>query len=233
MGRVDASRVAVLRELLAGSGWVERAGDFAHALRRSVRPGGLLLVGTPDEEPWHLAAHLSDESRFAGLPELEPTLVRWNPPPEAPPHLSVTLARLEAAQRGETLFVVAPAAAPVPLLERVDDARRVGATILSLDAGDRELESLSHEFLTVPGVGPTRRTASGLHVPVDAVTESETEPEGDEDTEILSMDVVQHLVSSAAAEPAEVPAGRGRGGLRERLARLLDLVSGPTPSDYR
>lgn len=231
MGPVDASRVAVLRQLLAGSGWVERAGDFAHALRRSVRPGGLLLVGTPDEEPWHLAAHLSDESRFADLPELEPTLIRWNPPPDAPPHLSVTLARLEAAARGETLFVVAPQAAPVPLLERVDDARRVGATILSLDSGDRELEGLSHEFLTVPGVGPTRQTASGLHVPVDALAEPEPAPE--QDDEILSMDVVQHLVSSAAAEPADALAGRGRGGLRGRLARLLDLVSGPTPSDYR
>ena len=32
--------------------------------------------------------------------ELAPTLVRWSPPPGAPPHLSVGLARLEAARRG-------------------------------------------------------------------------------------------------------------------------------------
>ncbi len=226
---MDASRVAILRQLLAGSGWVERAGEFASTLRRSARPGGLLLVGTPEEEPWHLAAHLSDESRYAGLPELEPTLVRWNPPLGAPAHLSVGLARLEATERGETLFVVAPQAAPVPLLERIDDARRIGATILSLHAGDRELAGLSHEFLTVPGVGATRQTSFGLHVPAAALQESMPELDG----EILSMEVVQHLVSSAAADDPSGPPGRARGGLRERLARLLDLVSGPTPSDYR
>ena len=30
------------------------------ALRTEDRVHGLLLVGTPDEEPWHLAAHLDD-----------------------------------------------------------------------------------------------------------------------------------------------------------------------------
>ena len=60
------------------------------------------------------------------------------------------LARLEAAQRGETLFVVAEDSAPVPLLERVNDARRVGATILALDGGDPELDALAHEALAVP-----------------------------------------------------------------------------------
>ena len=87
---------------------------------------------------------------MAGIPELAPTLVRWSPPPDAPPHLRVGLERLEAAQRGETLFVVAEDSAPVPLLERVDDARRVGATILALDTTDPELDALAHEALAVP-----------------------------------------------------------------------------------
>ncbi len=129
--------MAALRALLAPTGWPDRARVFARALRTSTRArGGLLLVGTPDEEPWHLAAHLDDESRLSGIAELAPTLVRWNAPVDAPPHLRIGLERLEAARRGETLFVVTPETAPSPLLERVSDARRVGATILALNQGD-------------------------------------------------------------------------------------------------
>jgi hypothetical protein len=106
----------------------------------------------------------------------------------------VGLARLEAARRGETLFVVAEDTAPVPLLERVDDARRVGATILALDEGDPDLDALAHEALAVP--------------------------------ESLSFDAGQHLVSAAAGERDAVRTAGAR-GLRARLARLLDTVSGP------
>ena len=68
-GPVDSDRVHALRELLGTTGWVERTSAFASTLRRSsTTVGGLLLVGTPTEEPWHLAAHLDDESRFAGVP---------------------------------------------------------------------------------------------------------------------------------------------------------------------
>ena len=143
--------MATLRELLASTGWIERTRAFARGLRKATRtPGGLLLVGTPDDEPWHLAAHLDEESRLAAIPELTPTLVRWRVPSHGPAHLRVGLERLEAAQRGETLFVVAEDSAPVPLLERVNDARRVGATILALDGGDPELDALAHEALAVP-----------------------------------------------------------------------------------
>ena len=139
-----------------------------------------------------MTAHLDDESRLSGGAELAPTLVRWSPPPGAPPHLAVGLARLEAARRGETLFVVAQDSAPVPLLERVNDARKTGATILALDSDDPELDALAHEALAVP--------------------------------ETLSFDAGQHLVSATAGEGA----GAGRRGLRARLARLLDAVSGPS-----
>jgi hypothetical protein len=199
---VDADQVAALRALLAPTGWLERTRAFARVLRSSARsPGGLLLVGTPDEEPWHLAAHLDEESRFAGIPELAPTLVRWAPAPGAPEHLRVGLERLEAAQRGEALFVVSSATAPVPLLERVSDARKAGATILALDQGDQDLEDLAHEALTV-------RAAA------DPVT----------------FDAAQHLVSAAAGDP-RLGSGQPPGlrGLRSRLARLLDTVSGPPP----
>jgi hypothetical protein len=148
---VDADQVATLRALLAGTRWLERVRVFGRAVRVSTRSaGGLLVVGTPGFEPWHLTAHLDEESRLAGIPSLMPTLVRWSPPPDAPPHLRVGLARLEAARRGETLFVVSSETAPVPLLERVSDARKTGATILALDSDDPELDALAHEALAVP-----------------------------------------------------------------------------------
>jgi hypothetical protein len=220
---VDANQVATLRALLAPTGWLDRTRAFARGLRKATRtPGGLLLVGTPAEEPWHLTAHLDEESRLSGIAELMPTLVRWQVPLDAPPHLRVGLERLEAAQRGETVFVVTPATAPVPLLERVSDARRVGATIFALDQGDPELDALAHEAMTIapgPGVPGT-----------------------------LSFGLAQHLVSAACGElggdrPVEVPGadgpvGRpgtpgyqryrpGVRGLKDRVARLLDVVSGP------
>ena len=97
------------------------------------------MVGTPSDEPWHMTAHLADESRLAEIPELEPTLVRWAPPADAPAHLRVSIDRLRAATRDETLLVVSPAAVPDELLERINDVRRTGATILALDRGDPEL----------------------------------------------------------------------------------------------
>jgi hypothetical protein len=192
---MDSEQVAALAEILGPGGWMAETREFALALRASARaPGGLLLVGTPEQEPWHLTAHLDEESRLAALPELSPTLVRWRPPPGAPAHLAVGLERLEAARRGETLFVVSPVSAPVPLLERVDDARHAGATIFALDQGDPDLDGLAHESLIV---------AAG-RAPV-------------------SFDAAQHLVSAAAGQ-AGGPAARR--SLRERLARLLDQISG-------
>ena len=150
--------MGLLREVLSSTGWVERSRGFARSLRRSTDGGeGLLLVGTPTHEPWHLAAHLDDESRLSGIVTLSPTLVRWAPPLTAPPHLSVGLDRLEAARRGETLFVVAPDNPTEHLLERLADARRSGATLLALDNGDRDLADLAHDQALV---GAGRRNVS-------------------------------------------------------------------------
>ncbi|MFJ5725406.1 hypothetical protein [Streptomyces sp. NPDC093149] len=180
---MDAVRVALLREVLTGTEWPAAVRRFAGALRSSVVPhgGGLLLVGTAAYEPWHLAAHLVDESAWSGLPELAPTLVRHRVDPGDPAHLAVGPARIEAAGRGETLLLVAPERPGAGLLERVHDARRAGATILSLDGGDPEVRGLAHETLTVTA------------------------------TDDVDLDTVQHLVSAAAGENSvPAPRGRRR-----------------------
>jgi hypothetical protein len=206
---MNADQVAALRELLAPTGWLDRTSGFGRALRRSARtPNGLLVIGTQADEPWHLTAHLADESALAGIPELAPTLVRWAPPRDAAPHLSVGLDRLRDAGRRETLLVVSEYAAPEQLLERVHDVRRAGATIFALDTGDPELDQLAHEALPV-------RSAP------------------------MSFDAAQHLVSAATVADGPdlrdlLPSARGDllrpgPGLRRRLARLLDVVSGTQP----
>lgn len=217
MTPMDSARVAMLRELLDGTEWVTRSRAFARGLRRSTRePGDLLLVGTPQHEPWHFAAHLDDEARYAGVPEISPTLVRWSPPPGAPPHLAVGIDRLEGARRGESLLVVSQDAAPDALLERVSDARRVGATVFALDGGDKELAALAHDSLVVPEVGLVA-PESGWALPTGAVEEFTL------DRPAVSFDAVEHLVSAAVGEVDAT----GRTSLRDRLAQLIEKVSGP------
>jgi hypothetical protein len=222
---VNTAQVEALRTLLASSGWLERTRYFARALRaRSRTPKGLLIVGTPTFEPWHMVAHLEDESRYAGVPELAPTLIRWAPPPDAPLHLRVGIDRIERAGQAETLLVVGSDTAPDALLERVADARKAGAAIFALDRGDDRLDSLAHESLAVrPAVDP------------------------------VSFDGAQHLVSMAVGEPDPARSRRAgkrwassrhgdslrddlttdawperspRSNVRDRLARLLNAVSG-------
>ncbi|MGW2572968.1 hypothetical protein [Streptomyces sp. NPDC001537] len=200
---MDAVRVALLREVLAGTEWLGAARRFAGVLRGSVvsHGGGLLLVGTEEYEPWHLAAHLVDEAAWSGTPELTPTLVRHGARASDPAHLAVGLGRLAAARRGETLLVVAPAGEGGSLLERVYDVRRAGATVLALGAGEGDLASMAHESLAVP--------------------------EGSE----LDLDTVQHLVSAAAGENA-LPAPRGNRRLRDRLYRLAEQLTAPPPARW-
>ena len=218
--------MATLRALLAPTGWLERTRAFARGLRTATRTrGGLLVVGTPDEEPWHLTAHLDEESRLAGIPELAPTLVRWRVPERAPSHLRVGLERLEAARRGETLFVVAPSAAPVPLLERLSDARRVGATVFALDAGDPELDALAHEAMAVqPGAGPVSFGAAQHLISAACGELGEPAGAGEQEFGVANGDTRTRL-----PQPADYQRHRtGVRGLRNRVARLLDAVSGPT-----
>ncbi|MFH9857918.1 hypothetical protein [Streptomyces sp. NPDC017202] len=201
---MDAVRVALLRDVLAGTQWLGATRRFAGVLRGSVvsHGGGLLLVGTAAYEPWHLAAHLVDEAAWSGTPELAPTLVRHGARPSDPAHLAVGLGRIEAARRGETLLVVAPEPEEdAPLLERVSDARRTGVTVLALGPVGGELPDLAHETLAVP------------------------------DGAELDLDTVQHLVSAAAGEQA-VPSPRGPRRLRDRLSRLAESLTAPPPAPW-
>lgn len=200
---MNVEQVAALRAMLAPTSWLQATTSFAASLRLSAsRRSGLLLVGTADDEPWHLNAHLDDESRYAGLPELTPTLIRWAPPPGAPAHLAVGIDQLADRSRNRTLLVVSEQSAPAELLYRVQDARRAGATIFALDSGDADLDDLAHEALPVRPDAP------------------------------VSFDAAQHLVSVAAGDADYARRGRRRAASpTARLARFLDLITGTIPDD--
>lgn len=149
--------LAATCRLLEPSGWLGAARRFASSLRSAGHePGRLLVVGTPEQEPWHLTAHLADAARWRAVPSLAPTLVRWNVPAGAPAHLSLGIDAVPAAGRGTTLLVAAPGQVDEQLLQRLEDARRGGANIFALHDGVRELDDLVHESLSTSGaVAPT------------------------------------------------------------------------------
>jgi hypothetical protein len=208
---MDSAQTTFLRELVSGTAWFGECRGFARNLRQAPRsPGGLLLVGTPESEPWHLAAHLDTEAGLAGLPQLAPTWVRHQVPDGAPPHLAVPLERLERARKGEAVFVVAPDDPGAPLLERVDDARRRGAAILTLAEDEEtssELLTLSHDALLLP--------ENGI---------------------VPGFDAAQHLLASTAGESDSRKSrrnGAARLGFRDRLTALIDQVAGGSADTYR
>ena len=211
---MDLTRASLLREMLTATELGSRTTEFGYALRRfTTRRSGLMLFGPADDEPWHLTAHLDDELHRAGIEDMRPSLVRWSPPPDAPPHLAIGLDRLRDAGRGESLLVVAEDAPGDTLLERISDVRRRGTTIFSIGNGDSELTSLSHETLVpellIPdGFGWTSREVE----PQTAATEVET-AEG--------FETAQHLVSLAAADE-----DAGRPGWRRRLRDAIERLSG-------
>ncbi len=166
---MNSREVASLRRLFARTRFDDEMVEFSSAVGTAPRSaGGLLLVGTQAHEPWHFAAHLSEEARWTGRAELMPTLVRWQVPHGAPAHLAVGLERLSGAGRDEALLVVSPDAPSERLLDRVDDARRGGAVVLAMGS-DGDLAGLAHESLTVPA-----------------------------DDELPYLDVAQHVVSATA-----------------------------------
>jgi hypothetical protein len=199
---VDLTKAALLREMLTGTEFATRTAQFAHSLRRfTTRPSGLMVFGPADDEPWHLTAHLDDELHRAGFEDMRPSLIRWSPPIDAPDHLRIGLDRLRDVGRGESLLVVSETDPAASLLERVDDVRRRGATVFSIDGGidggDSELATLSHETL----------------VPESLVTDLAIANGG--------FETAQHLVSLAVADDNSSPSG-WRARLRAFIARVGD-----------
>ena len=222
---MDLTRASLLREMLTGTELGSRTTEFAHSLRRfTTRNGGLMLFGPADDEPWHLTAHLDDELHRAGVEDIRPSLVRWAPPPGAPPHLAIGLDRLRDAGRGESLLVVAEENPAETLLERISDVRRRGTTIFSIGNGDQELASLSHEALVpellVPdGFGWTSRRIElelDHDEPQIAVPLTDVEPQAAE-----GFEMAQHLVSLAAADQ-----DAGQPGWRRRLRAAIERLGG-------
>lgn len=227
---MDSARAEMLRDLLAADPLVADTREFGATLRRSARiDGGLLLVGTPQQDPWHLTAHLDDEARYSGIAELSPTLVRWTPPPGAPAHLAIGLERLEHARRGETVFVVAPDSAPDSLLERVDDAKRIGATVLTLSGNDPQLSSLAHASLIVPRRDLwTPETVSAIDRSLEERDESDLSDVSDASLWPM-FDTTQHLVSLAVGE--SIAGADQAASLRARWTRFIDSLTG-APSKW-
>ncbi len=128
-------------------GWALGAGDAG--------PGKLLIVGTPTYEPWHFTAHLTDEARRSRRPDLAPTLVRWQIDAGAPAHLSVSVDEVARASRTSTVLAIPDGDDP-GLLERISDARKRGARVMTIDRGGSLLDAYSHEYLLVD-TGHTER----------------------------------------------------------------------------
>jgi hypothetical protein len=131
------------------------------------------------------------------------------------------------------LFVVAPDDPTEQLLERLADARRLGATLLTIDGGDSDLAGLAHDQLIVPSRGLTAAgEPSGLALALDGLGLADIDLSLPE----VSFDTVQHLVSAAAGDDdllGAAPTSDGRIGFRDRLARALDSIQGsPVTRDW-
>jgi hypothetical protein len=169
---MENDQIRRFRSLLRRLRLEDASKEFAAALgsEASLRSDSLLVVGTPEFEPWHFVAHLADQAQATGRPDLMPTWVRWAAPVGVRAHLAITMDRLTAARRGDTVLVIAPNDASEQLLERVSDARHKGGRILTLHREDRDLEGLAHEALAVPVLAP-----------------------------LQTFDVVQHVVANSAS----------------------------------
>jgi len=156
--------------------WIRDLGDLGvQTLSFAGALGGcreashrLLVVGTPEFEPWHFVAHLSEEAQRQGRVDLRPTLMRWKVPPGAPAHLAVSVDTIAHATRDQTVLVVSSHFRSWEMLERVSDAKRRGARIMSVHRGDDDLADLSHEMLSVDPRRADRDFEVTQHIVTDA-----------------------------------------------------------------
>jgi hypothetical protein len=156
--------------------WAKMWGPFGRETRAFSRALGgqsagrseILVMGTPEFEPWHFVAHLSEEATRFGRPDLAPTLLRWWVPPNAPRHLSRSVDSVRAVTAAQTVLVIDPGFGEnAAMLERVADAKHRGSRILTLHRGDDELVELSHETLSVDAKRPVTDFDLTQHVVTD------------------------------------------------------------------
>jgi hypothetical protein len=156
--------------------WLRELGPFGAEACRFARKLGdpnpssqrLFVLGTPDFEPWHFVAHLGERANRYGRRDLVPTLMRWQVPAHAPPHLSVGVDDIPRASRHDTFLIIAPSAEGPELLERVDDARRIGSRIMTLHRDQGDLANLAHEALSVDPSRQERDFEITQHVLTDS-----------------------------------------------------------------
>jgi hypothetical protein len=142
--------------------------QFAGALGgRREESNRLLVVGTPEFEPWHFVAHMSEEAQRQGRSDLRPTLMRWEIPAGAPAHLAVSVDDIAQATRDQTVLVLPSGTRSSELLSRVSDAKRGGARIMSVHRGDDDLADLSHEMLSVDPLRADRDYDVTQHIVTD------------------------------------------------------------------
>jgi hypothetical protein len=97
-----------------------------------------------------------------------PTLMRWEIPSNAPPHLSVSVDAMRRSSPRQTILIINPTGdANEDLLERVTDARRKGSRIMTLHRDDAQLVELSHETLSIEPSRPARHFDLTQHVVTD------------------------------------------------------------------
>ena len=163
---------------ISGAGsrrWARRLGQLAKEARLfstalgkpDARSTQVLIVGDPEFEPWHFTAHLSEQASLYGRVDLVPTLLRWKVPLGAPSHLAVSVDALMSASRSQTVLVINPCGGAPELLERVSDAKRHGARIMTIHRGQPDLIDLSHETLLVDPLRPVRDFEMTQHLVTD------------------------------------------------------------------
>jgi hypothetical protein len=153
---VDLTQAENLGGRLRRTSWFGDVRGLAQSVLASRQAQGRLLVaGHPDDEPWHLSAHLDLLARYRDLPELAPTLT--------------TGEDLAGVTRHDTVLFVSELAAPSSVLERLWDARKGGAAILGLSTVDEELAKISDDVVCL-GAAPLDTGGSLLFADFELAT---------------------------------------------------------------
>ena len=161
---VETSSRSIKRLVRALGGLGRDARGFGRTLGSgSADVGNLMIVGTPTYEPWHFTAHLADEATRRSRPDLSPTLLRWQIPPGAPAHLSVSVDEVTRASRTSTVLVIPDLEDP-ELLERIADAHRRGARVMAMERTETRLAAYSHEYLMIDGQHSDREYDMCQHI---------------------------------------------------------------------